>query len=102
LDIGHRRRHQVKKLLLALPILVLTNCGPEELITLSQPLQTCEVRQNLTEVLSSEDCSSIEKGAKLRIVSEKVVDELTYECVRREDEQDCRWALGPIRRLGKS
>jgi hypothetical protein len=92
----------VKNLVLALPILFLSNCGPDETVTLTQPLQTCEERQKLTEVLASADCTSVAKGTKLLIVSETIVDELTYECVRQESEQDCRWALGPLRKLGKS
>jgi hypothetical protein len=92
----------MRKLVLALPILFLANCGPEESVTLNQAIQTCGSRQELTEVLANEDCTSIARGTKLLIVAEKVVDELTYECVRPESEQECRWALGPVRRLGKS
>jgi hypothetical protein len=92
----------LKTLVLVLPLLALTACGPEELVTLDQPLQTCEVRQQLTEVLANEDCTSLETGTKLLIVSETVVNELTYECVRLETEEGCRWALGPVRRLGRS
>jgi hypothetical protein len=92
----------MRKLVLALPVLFLTNCGPEEAVTLSEPIQTCGTRQELTQVLPNEDCTSIDKGTKLLIVAETVVDELTYECVRPESEQECRWALGPVRRLGKS
>lgn len=92
----------MKKLVFALPLLFLTACGPDETVTLTQPLQTCEERQKLTEALAGEDCTSVAKGTKLLIVSETVIDELTYECVRRETEQDCRWALGPLRKLGKS
>jgi hypothetical protein len=92
----------VKNLIFALPILFLTACGPDETVTLTQPLQTCEERQKLTQVLASEDCTSLAKGTKLLIVSETIVDELTFECVRQESEQDCRWALGPLRRLAKS
>jgi hypothetical protein len=92
----------MKKLMLALPLLFLTACGPEEIVTLGQRLQTCESREELTEVTASEDCTSIEKGTKLLIVSQAVVDELTYECVRRESDTGCRWALGPVRRFGKT
>jgi len=96
------RSADMKRLVLVLPVLLLANCGPEELVTLNHPIQTCETRQELTEVLASEGCTSLDKGTKLLIVSEKVVDELTYECVRPQNEQECRWALGPVRRLGKS
>jgi hypothetical protein len=96
------RSADMRKLVLALPLLFLAHCGPDELVTLNQPIQTCQTRQELTEVLAGEGCTSIDKGTKLLIVSEKVIDELTYECVRPEHEQDCRWALGPVRRLGKS
>jgi hypothetical protein len=92
----------VKKLLLALSVLFLANCSPEEIVTLSQSLQTCESRQGLIEVVAGEDCVSIAKGTKLMIVSEAIVGELTYECVRREGDQECRWALGPVRRFGKT
>jgi hypothetical protein len=92
----------MRKLILALPVLCLTNCGPEEAVTLNQPIQTCSTRQALTEVLANEDCTSINKGTKLLIVAETVIDDLTYECVRPEDAQECRWVLGPVRRLGRS
>jgi hypothetical protein len=92
----------LRYLAVALPALLLTACGPDELVIIGQPLQTCEIRQQLTEVLANEECTNLESGTKLLIVSETVVDELTYECVRQETEQDCRWALGPVRRLGKS
>lgn len=92
----------MRKLALAAPILLLANCGPEELVTLNQPIQTCKTQQELTQVIAAEGCTSLRQGTHLVIVSETVVDELTYECVRQQSEPECRWALGPVRRLGRS
>ena len=82
-------------------VLATAACSPEDVVTLDTPIQTCSVREELTRATSGEGCRNIAKGTKLLIVSEQVVDELTFECVRQEREAECRWVLGPVKLFAK-